>query len=131
MTIQLTRSDKQKLWNQVLAGTCHCRPDSVGNVPCDYGFPCSRCEDSWVQEIYQAHLAGLIADGEPVKPGDTVTAHGLTFKIGQLIYQEHWLDTTSRHMQVLHDIEFLDTDGGYHHWKSAWDGGHINRKEVE
>ena len=75
-------------------------------------------------------LAQLVADGEPVKPGDMVIAQGLTFKIGQLIYQEHWLDTTSRHMQVLHDIEFLDTDGGYHHWKSAWDDGWIIRQEV-
>lgn len=55
------------------------------------------------------------------KIGDTVSALGYSFKIGEIIYQDLFCGDW--------DIEFLDVEGNYHHWKSAFDGGTITRGE--
>jgi hypothetical protein len=49
--------------------------------------------------------------------GDIITALGHTFEVAQIIYQDCY--------QGNYDVEFLDPRGGYHHWKSEFDGGHI------
>ena len=49
--------------------------------------------------------------------GDSITALGHTFEVAQIIYQDCY--------QGNYDVEFLDPRGGYHHWKSEFDGGHI------
>ena len=49
--------------------------------------------------------------------GDSITALGHTFEVAQVIYQGCY--------QGNYDVEFLDPRGGYHHWKSEFDGGHI------
>ena len=49
--------------------------------------------------------------------GDSITALGHTFEVAQVIYQDCY--------QGNYDVEFLDPRGGYHHWKSEFDGGHI------
>ena len=53
------------------------------------------------------------------KIGDVVNCMGLSVTIGHIFYQdfdEHW------------DIEFLDTNGCYRHWKQLWDGGELISK---
>lgn len=49
--------------------------------------------------------------------GDKITALGLTFEVGKILYQDCYKGN--------YDVEFLDVCGGYHHWKSEFDGGHI------
>lgn len=49
--------------------------------------------------------------------GDKITALGYTFEVAKIIYQDCFNGN--------YDVEFLDPRGGYHHWKSEFDGGHI------
>lgn len=49
--------------------------------------------------------------------GDSITALGYTFEVAQIIYQDCYDGN--------YDVEFLDPRGGYHHWKSEFDGGRI------
>lgn len=49
--------------------------------------------------------------------GDSITALGHTFEVAKIIYQDCFNGN--------YDVEFLDPRGGYHHWKSEFDGGHI------
>ena len=53
--------------------------------------------------------------------GDSISALGYTFEVGEIIYQDCF--------DGYYDVEFLDPSGGYHHWKSEFDGGHIIPKE--
>ena len=55
--------------------------------------------------------------------GDAITALGHTFEVAKIIYQDCFDGN--------YDVEFLDPSGGYHHWKSEFDGGHIIPKEEE
>ena len=52
--------------------------------------------------------------------GDSITALGYTFEVAEIIYQDCFKGN--------YDVEFLDPRGGYHHWKSEFDGGHIIKK---
>lgn len=56
-----------------------------------------------------------------VEIGDKITALGYTFEVAQIMYQDYY--------QGCWDVEFLDPRGGYHHWKSIYDGGHVIKKE--
>lgn len=49
--------------------------------------------------------------------GDRITALGYTFEVAHIIYQDCYKGN--------YDVEFLDPNGGYHHWKSEFDGGHV------
>ena len=49
--------------------------------------------------------------------GDMVCALGYCFVVGKIIYQDCFKGNW--------DVEFLDDNGGYHHWKSEFDGGYI------
>lgn len=56
--------------------------------------------------------------------GDSISALGHTYIVGKIIYQDCFNGN--------YDVEFLDPSGGYHHWKSEFDGGCItpkNKKE--
>lgn len=53
--------------------------------------------------------------------GDLISALGYTYKVGHIIYQDCYDGN--------YDVEFLDDTGGYHHWKSLFDGGHVIKKE--
>ena len=46
----------EEVWEEILSDACHCYVDEVGNRPCDYGFPCSICEEKWVQELFESKL---------------------------------------------------------------------------
>ena len=58
-----------------------------------------------------------------VSIGDAITALGHTYTVGKIIYQDCFDGN--------YDVEFLDASGGYHHWKSEFDGGYIIPKEEE
>jgi hypothetical protein len=49
--------------------------------------------------------------------GDKITALGYTFEVAKIIYQDCF--------NCNYDVAFPDPRGGYHHWKSEFDGGHI------
>lgn len=46
----------EEVWEKILNDACHCYADEVGNRPCDYGFPCSTCEEKWVEELFESKL---------------------------------------------------------------------------
>ena len=46
-------------------------------------------------------------------------ALGYTYEVGSVLYQDY--DS----YEDCYDVEFLDVNGGYHHWKSQFDGGRI------
>ena len=54
------------------------------------------------------------------RKGDKIACMGITVTIAKIIYQEHYFDW---------DIEFIDTDGNYRHWKQYFDGGHLIKKK--
>ena len=49
------------------------------------------------------------------KPGDVIVCQGITVTIEE-IYCQYYDDG-------FWDIEFMDTDGVYRHWKQRFDGG--------
>ena len=55
--------------------------------------------------------------------GDKITAFGYTFEVDEVIYQDYYMGN--------YDVEFLDTRGGYHHWKSEFDGGRVIKNGEE
>lgn len=57
---------------------------------------------------------------EKIVQGDKITALGYTFEVDEVIYQDYYMGN--------YDVEFLDVRGGYHHWKSEFDGGRIIKK---
>jgi hypothetical protein len=52
------------------------------------------------------------------KVGDQIRAKGLLVTIGRIFYQE-WYERSGW------DIEFIDTDDNYRHWKQQFDGGEL------
>lgn len=57
-------------------------------------------------------------------PGDIVTCQGIKAKIAAIHYQD--FSPSDRNDGTCDwDIEFMDTEGNYRHWKSYFDGGSI------
>ena len=54
-----------------------------------------------------------------IHPGDQITALGLTFTVWSILYQDHCGGT--------YDVEFIDDQDRYHHWKECHDGGTVTR----
>lgn len=48
---------RQAIYDSILASTCGCYKDEVGNRPCDNGCICDRCSADWIQEAYKQKLA--------------------------------------------------------------------------
>ena len=55
---------------------------------------------------------------ELISKGDSITALGLTFVVDKILYQSYYSLNGW-------DVEFLDPQGGYHHWKQEEDGGRV------
>ena len=55
--------------------------------------------------------------------GDSITALGHIFEVAKIIYQDCYNGN--------YDVEFLDPRGGYHHWKSEFDGGYVIKGVTE
>lgn len=49
-----------------------------------------------------------------VRKGDRIHCMGITVTIQKVFYYDWW---------ETWDIEFIDTEGNYRHWKQAYDGG--------
>ena len=47
---------RQNLWLETLAECCHCYPDDVGNMPCDNGCICDKCNADWVKQVYHGKV---------------------------------------------------------------------------
>ena len=54
------------------------------------------------------------------EPGDKIRACGIIVTIDRILYQDFWRDW---------DIEFIDTDGNYRHWKQYFDKGELIPKK--
>lgn len=54
-----------------------------------------------------------------IHPGDQITALGITATVWRILYQDHCLDS--------YDVEFIDDQGHYRHWKECYDGGTVTR----
>lgn len=52
--------------------------------------------------------------------GDMIRALGMTAIIGEILYQDCY--------DGIFDIEFIDTQGVYRHWKQEYDGGRLIKK---
>lgn len=57
-----------------------------------------------------------------IQVGDSISALGFTFEVAKIMYQDFY--------DGQWDVEFLDPKGGYHHWKSEFDGGKVIRRGV-
>lgn len=55
----------------------------------------------------------------PVIPGDQISALGYTFTVWSILYQDR--------CDGIYDVEFIDDQDRYHHWKQAEDGGAVTR----
>lgn len=55
-----------------------------------------------------------------IQVGDSISALGFTFEVAKIVYQDFYNGQW--------DVEFLDPHGGYHHWKSEFDGGKVIRR---
>lgn len=54
------------------------------------------------------------------RKGDIVECMGICATIDKILYQDFWENW---------DIEFIDTNGNYRHWKQGFDGGRLIQKE--
>lgn len=55
--------------------------------------------------------------------GDIIQALGRFYTVDKIIYQDCYKGN--------YDVEFLDSHGDYHHWKSEFDGGRIIQNDDE
>ncbi len=65
-----------------------------------------------------------------LEAGDKISAYGLTFEIKQVLSQQYF-DRGDAPDSEYWDVEFLDNNGGYHHYKSSQDRGMIIDKAGE
>ena len=75
---------------------------------------------------------GLVVDedifeviAEDIKVDDVIVCNGQKIKVATILTQDSYIFLK----EEIHDIEFRDEQGNYHHWKSNIDGGHIIRKK--
>lgn len=73
-------------------------------------------------------------ESEPViMPGDTVVVpkFGIKAVIEKVYYAFRCVEWHNERGEFIkhYDVEFIDTNGNYRHWKSYFDGGHIIYKE--
>lgn len=71
-------------------------------------------------------------NSEPeISIGDTIVCRGIHATIAKLYYtfRSVELNLETDEYAKCYDVEFVDTNGNYRHWKSYFDGGHIIYKE--
>ena len=54
-----------------------------------------------------------------LKVGDKIYCRGIVVKISEIIYQ----DVCAHEGEM--DVEFVDSNGKYRHWKQYFDGGYV------
>ena len=68
----------------------------------------------------------------PISVGDTIICKGIHATIAKLYYSFRCVEWHNERKEFIkhYDVEFVDTNGNYRHWKSYFDGGYIKyRKE--
>ena len=64
-----------------------------------------------------------------LKAGDTIICKGIKAEIGEILFQDAYIEDWVSDNRKYIDIEFKDVNGRYRHWKSHLDGGTIQYKE--
>lgn len=54
-----------------------------------------------------------------IHKGDHIACMGEVVTVGKILYRDYYAGTW--------DVEFIDTEGNYRHWKQALDGGKLIR----
>ena len=54
-----------------------------------------------------------------LKSGDIIVAMGISVVVKEIIYQDYFNGKW--------DVEFVDSEGKYRHWKQEFDGGDVVR----
>lgn len=57
-----------------------------------------------------------------IRTGDKIHCMGVTAEVARILYQERY---------GTWDVEFIDTQGNYRHWKQYFDGGFIIPKNKQ
>lgn len=57
--------------------------------------------------------------------GDKISAKGITCTIGEIFFNDRYVEKKDGEYVVFYDIEFKDTNNNYRHWKSYFDGGKL------
>lgn len=69
-----------------------------------------------------------------LQPGDMIHACGISVTIEQVLFQDYYVDENPGQVgsnRSYIDIEFLDTNNQYRHYKSHLDGGYWTYSENE
>ena len=62
-------------------------------------------------------------------PGDVIICQGIKATIKNILYYDRYVQMNeAEEFGIYYDIEFIDTNGKYRHWKSYFDGGKIEFK---
>lgn len=66
-----------------------------------------------------------------IEVGDAISAMGYTFTVGKILHQVYNGDLAHSGGSDCwgYDVEFMDDNGGYHHWKQNQDGGEVVRSD--
>ncbi len=64
-----------------------------------------------------------------ISVGDTIIAMGIKAKVKEIYYSDRYVEEKNGKYNIFYDVEFKDTNGVYRHWKSYFDGGHIEFKK--
>jgi len=77
-----------------------------------------------ITEFYGKVIYEVESNGKTVKSGDKISACGITVEIAKILNAEWW-------DRYGWDIECIDINGEYHHWKQYEDGGKLKKKLVD
>ena len=66
-----------------------------------------------------------------IEVGDTIVAKRIRAKIAELLYFDRYVEEKNGTYGIFYDVEFIDTNGNYRHWKSYFDGGHVEFTSVQ
>lgn len=88
-----------------------------------YFFDEKDARKVWQDKYLDESFNDLEDVSNELNVGDSISALGHTFKVGEILYQDY--DSYDNSW----DVEFLDINGKYHHWKSDLDGGRIIKNE--
>ena len=66
---------------------------------------------------------------KPIRRGDKIHAMGVTYVVDEILYQDYNGDRDQAGGGDCwgYDVEFVDMDGIYHHWKQNQDYGEVIR----
>ena len=73
-------------------------------------------------------------DSNKISAGDVIRSGYLSYTVDKILYQD-WFGPREAVPPCSdwwgYDVEFIDDNGYYHHWKQNIDGGDVIRKEAQ